>query len=75
MIALQERQQLTERQQLVYEGIIDYQKKYGFAPSVRELCVLVGLASTSSVYEQLKRLEEKGYILRKPESPRAIAVL
>ncbi len=75
VVALNERQQLTERQQLVYEGIIDYQKVHGFAPSVRELGMIVGLASTSSVYSQLKSLEEKGYIMRRPESPRAIAVL
>ncbi len=75
LIALNDRKQLTERQQLVYEGIIDYQKAHGFAPSVRELCAIAGLASTSSVSSHLKNLEEKGYIMRRADSPRAIAIL
>ncbi len=74
-IALKNREQLTKRQQLVLEGIINYQRAHGFAPSIRELCVLVGLASTSSVSSHLKQLEEKGYIARMPEAPRAIAIL
>lgn len=32
-------------------------------------------ASTSSVYAHLKILEEKGYIARKTDSSRAIAIL
>lgn len=74
-IALREREQLTSRQQIVFQSIIDYQRIHGFAPSIRELCGLAGLASTSSVYSHLKALEEKGYIARRAESPRAIAVL
>lgn len=74
-IALKNRAQLTKRQQLVLEGIIDYQNSHGFAPAIRELCVIAGLSSTSSVSSHLKQLEEKGYIARMPEAPRAIAIL
>ena len=74
-IALSDREQLTEKQQLVYESILKYQREYGFAPSIREICEMVGLASTSSVYGHLKMLEKKGYIARRVEAPRAIAVL
>lgn len=35
----------------------------------------VGVASTSSVYAHLKILEEKGYIARKMDASRAIAIL
>lgn len=74
-IALSDRKQLTEKQQLVFESILLYQRQHGYAPSIREIGEMVGLASTSSVYSHLKILEEKGYIARKVEAPRAIAIL
>ena len=74
-ISLCERERLTESQQRVFEGILKYQKANGYAPSIRELCAIASLASTSSVYSILRALEQKGYIARRPESPRAIAVL
>ena len=51
------RTELTERQKLVYDSIVDYQMQNGYAPSIRELCVICKLASTSSVYAHLKKLE------------------
>ncbi len=69
------RKKLTMRQQLVYDGIVEYQKEHGFAPSIRELCKISGLASTSSVYAHLKSLEDLGYIRRKEDAPRAIAII
>lgn len=66
---------ITERQQMVLDGIVRYQQKYGYAPSIRELCKICNLSSTSSVSLHLKALEEKGYIKRKEDAPRAIAVL
>ena len=74
-ISICDRERLTESQQLVFEGILKYQRAHGYAPSIRELCTIVGLTSTSTVYTILKALEQKGYIARRPESPRAIAVL
>lgn len=67
--------QITKSQQAVLDGIIAYQKEHGYAPSIRELCEICNLASTSSVASHLKTLEEKGYIRRKEDAPRAIAVL
>lgn len=69
------KEKLTERQQLVYDSIVDYQTSYGYAPSIRELCVICNLASTSSVYAYLKKLEELGYIRRREDVPRAIAIV
>ena len=69
------RTELTERQKLVYDSIVDYQMQHGYAPSIRELCVICNLASTSSVYAHLKILEEKGYIARKMDASRAMAIL
>ena len=68
-------QKITKRQQVVLDGIVEYQKMYGFAPSIRELCKICNLSSTSTVAAHLKSLEGKGYIKRKEDVPRAIAVL
>jgi SOS-response transcriptional repressor LexA len=64
-INLVDRAPLTEKQQNVYESIMQYQRVNGYAPTIREICKMVGVASTSSVYAHLKILEEKGYIARK----------
>lgn len=72
---MDKRKELTLQQNAVYNGILEYQKVHGFAPSIRELCVICGLASTSSVYFHLKSLEKMGYIKRREDAPRAIAVI
>jgi repressor LexA len=41
---------------------------------MREICDAAGLASTSSVHHQLAALEEKGFIRRDPNRPRALDV-
>ena len=74
-ILLAEREKMTEREEQILYGIMRYQNRYGFAPSVRELCMIVGLASTSTVYWHLKNLEQKGYLSRRECTSRAIAVL
>ena len=59
--------------------ILNYMKKEvsekGYPPSVREICLAVGLKSTSTVHGHLERLEKKGYIRRDPTKPRAIEIL
>lgn len=72
---MESRKKMTERQQVVYDGIVEYQETYGFAPSIRELCEICNLSSTSSVAAHLKKLEDLGYIKRRVDAPRAIAVL
>lgn len=44
----------------------------GYPPSVREICLAVGLKSTSTVHAHLNRLEEEGYIRRDATKPRAL---
>lgn len=62
--------------QKVYQYLVKYIMEYGYAPTVREICKGVGLKSTSSVYCQLRKLEEEGKIkMRGDCSPRAITIL
>ena len=65
---------MTQRQQQIYNFIVAYIEENLCPLSVREIGDGVGLYSTSSVYEHLKTLENKGYIEIKKNSPRAIKV-
>ena len=65
---------LTPRQQRILNVIRDSIEGRGYPPSMREIGELVGLTSSSSVSHQLKVLEEKGFVRRDPNRPRAIEV-
>ncbi len=65
---------LTPRQQRVLAHIKDSIEMRGYPPSMREIGQAVGLTSTSSVAHQLRVLEEKGYLKRDPNRPRALEV-
>jgi repressor LexA len=65
---------LTPRQQRVLTVIRDSIERRGYPPSMREIGERVGLTSSSSVAHQLRVLEEKGYLKRDPNRPRALSV-
>jgi repressor LexA len=67
-------QGLTPRQQRVLTVIRDSIERRGYPPSMREIGERVGLTSSSSVAHQLRVLEEKGFIKRDPNRPRALSV-
>jgi repressor LexA len=52
-------------------GVTD---RRGYPPSMREIGERVGLTSSSSVAHQLRVLEEKGFLKRDPNRPRALSV-
>lgn len=65
---------LTPRQQRVLATIKEAIETRGYPPSMREIGAAVGLTSSSSVAHQLRVLEEKGFLKRDPNRPRAIEV-
>ncbi|TAM92007.1 MAG: transcriptional repressor LexA [Jatrophihabitans sp.] len=65
---------LTRRQQAILDVIRDSVEQRGYPPSIREICELAGLASTSSVAHQLTMLERKGFLRKDPNRPRAVDV-
>lgn len=65
---------LTPRQVRVLATIKDSIEMRGYPPSMREIGEAVGLTSSSSVAHQLKTLEEKGFLKRDPNRPRALEV-
>lgn len=65
---------LTDRQRRILEVIRDAVVLRGYPPSIREIGDAVDLQSTSSVAYQLRQLEEKGFLRRDPNKPRAVDV-
>lgn len=66
---------ITEKQSQILEFIKQEILAKGYPPSVREICIAVGLKSTSSVHSHLETLEENGYIRRDPAKPRTIEIV
>ena len=65
---------LSDRQRRILEVIRDAIVLRGYPPSIREIGDACGLHSTSSVAYQLKQLEEKGFLKRDPNKPRAVDI-
>jgi repressor LexA len=65
---------LTPRQTRVLVAIKDSIEQRGYPPSMREIGEKVGLTSSSSVAHQLRVLEQKGFLKRDPNRPRALEV-
>ena len=64
--------QLTGRQQQVYEFIRDKIVHRGYGPTVREIGENFDISSPNGVMCHLKALEKKGLIVRSPNKSRAI---
>ena len=65
---------LTQKEREVYEYISVCLERDGYAPSVRDICAAVGIKSTSSVHEYLRRLSDKGYIKKSSGKSRALKI-
>lgn len=65
---------LTARQRVILAVIREAVEDRGYPPSMREIGDAAGLQSTSSVSHQLTVLEQKGFIRRDPNRPRALDV-
>lgn len=66
---------LTSKQEEILNFINSAVSAKGYPPSVREICLAVGLKSTSTVHAYLQALEKKGLIERDASKPRAVKVV
>lgn len=66
---------MTKRQNEILLTINDYIQSEGMSPTVREICDMTGLKSTSTVHGYIKRLEKQGYIKIKQGSARSIRIV
>ena len=61
-----------ERQEKILQYMKDTIRERCFPPTVREICAALDIKSTSTVFKDLKVLEEKGLIRKDPSKPRAL---
>src|SRR5438132_1331754 len=66
---------LTERQQEIWNFLVEYVDRHGYPPTVREIGERVGLASPSTVHAHLANLERAGLLRRDPTKPRALELI
>jgi len=66
---------LTDRQQEIWDFLVDYVGRHGYPPTVREIGEAVGLASPSTVHAHLANLERAGLLKRDPTKPRALELI
>lgn len=66
---------LTKKQKMALELIRLKIQQTGYPPTVRELCVALGVRSSATAFKYLKILEQKGYIKREKEKTRAIRLM
>lgn len=65
--------QLTERQQAVFEFIRDRISERGYGPTVREIGAHFDISSPNGVMCHLRALEKKGLLQRVRKQDRAVA--
>ena len=66
---------LTDRQQEIWNYLVEYVDGHGYPPTVREIGEQVGLASPSTVHAHLANLERAGLLKRDPTKPRALELI
>lgn len=66
---------LTEAQQRTLNAIRDYIDAHGIPPSIRDVCHVMGLSSTSSVQIHFTNLQNAGAIEVRRHVPRSVRVL
>ena len=54
---------LTDRQREIYRWLVQYIANHGFSPTIRELCLAFGFASTEGAMCHLRPLRVKGYVV------------
>ncbi len=65
-------EKLTQKEQLVYDYIVDTIRREGYSPSVRDIATSVGIRSTSTVHSYINRLAQKGYIQKESGKSRTL---
>lgn len=70
-----DRKELDPKDEKVLEYLKRYSTKYGYPPTVREICKALNITSTATAYYSLNRLQMCGYIKKVDNHKRAIEIL
>ncbi len=63
------------KEELLLEYIKNHSSKFGYPPSIREMCHAVKVSSTSTVSYYLDKMEKSGLIRRNPNKNRALEII
>lgn len=66
---------LYDKEKEILEFLVQFIQRYGYAPTLQEICDAVGLASPATVHEHIYKLEDKGFLKRIPGKARGIELL
>lgn len=66
---------LTAKQKDVLCNINIFIENNGYSPTVRELCEMSGVRSSSTMMNRMNRLRDLGYISWVQQTPRTIRIL
>ena len=69
------KQSMNSTQLKIYRYILSYVYNKGYPPSMHEIGIATGIKSTGTISNNLKKIEELGYIKRDPTKPRTIEIL
>lgn len=65
---------LTPRERQILDFIVQYIKKWGYSPTLREIAAGVGLKSGPGLSPSIKRLKKRGILVQISNSPRSLLV-
>ena len=65
---------LIKKQKEIFDIIKDYIENKKIPPTVREICKLSGISSTSTIQGYINKLEKEGYILKEKGCCRSIRI-
>ena len=71
MTAQIELEPLTKRQDAVYRAIARHYRKHRYAPSLREIGLVVGITSPNGVLCHVRQLQKKGWVTTNNNMARA----
>lgn len=75
MMARKRKKGLSDRQKKILEVLESFQEENGYPPSIREICDLADISSTSVVNYYLDQLQEMNYIERDNRVSRGIRLI
>src|SRR5437868_726982 len=69
------KQELTAKQQEILEAVQTWISEHGRPPTLREMAIRMGVASTNAIRDHLRVLENKGYLKREARLSRGLEVI
>ena len=67
-------EELSGKQEQIFNFLVDFNEEHGFPPTIRELCAYFGFKSLNTAHFHLRALEKKGYIQIHPGKGRGITL-